>query len=121
MATNIDPKQISDIREMVKEAQNTLKNVENMLAKIIGENSNPLPDWMGDRLKVWKEIDSRGGVVEHNEYIKILDKVGYDHRGAGGFFRGEKPSLTLLAGDRIALTPIAKEYLEQYKDYLDDL
>jgi len=114
-------KKIEDVLERVKDMQSTLRSIESMLSEIVGESMSQPPEWMIDRLKVWKAIDAKGGIVEYDEYLKILDRVGYDHRGAGGFFKGKNPSLTGVAGDRIALTPRAKEYLDEYKDFLNEL
>ena len=71
------------------------------------------------RLRVWKKIQDRGGVVTREELHEIVEEIGMDPRGLGGFFAGPDSSLVHVAQDKIALRQWAAEEVERYRRWLE--
>ncbi len=114
-------RELRNIRERLERIQEDLEEVRVRLARLTGEAESfeiP-PEWMQPRLRVWHEIHQKGGIVPLEELHKIAGKIGYDLRGLGGFFGGNEPSLTRIAGGKVALTESAVKKVERYKDWLE--
>ena len=110
--------QIQEILETIRNCQVELKRAENTLLQLLGEEQESVPEWMLLRLKIWKSIKEKGGIVTKEELYQIAKKVGIDNRGLGGFFTGKNASLVQLGDDKVALTQVGEKKLNQYEEHL---
>lgn len=115
-------KQIQEILETIRSCQVELKSAENELLKLLGEETQDIvPEWMLPRLKIWKGVKEAGGVITKKDLYQIATKVGIDNRGLGGFFTGKNASLVQLGDNKVALTQVGEEKLEQFQDTLEEI
>jgi len=104
----------NEISPLVKEQVLTLlgqtkKNIEE-IEKLLRESKKGEESSF---IKVLKEVVKKGGVVDKEVWKTIGNKQGYDSRGLGGFFKGDKPIMVSIAGDKRAITERGKRLLEQ--------
>jgi len=79
----------------------------------------PVPEWMKRRLRVWKRVWNKGGVISREQLHSIASEVGLDNRGLGGFFVGNRRSLIKLPDGRIQLSEAAVEAVKKYGEQVD--
>ena len=67
------------------------------------------------RLHVLKEIYSKGGVISRQEFHQIGERYGYPKQALGCFFVGKRKPLTMISGDKVALTPNGERELRRHR------
>lgn len=97
-----------------------LRQQLNELKAIVSPNVNAL-DWWDRRCHVLVDVYQHDGVVTADEWYSIGEKYGYDRRGLGGFFAGNSPSMTQIAGGRHALTEAGRRDAEEYVEIHPEL
>jgi len=107
---------IERIREVVEQMEIQMKE----LKKMIGRRTQGEKQELVRRVDILQAIIDKGGVVTQDEYWQILQDSGMDRQGGGGWFVGTKPSLTYIAGDRVALTSEGKVRLGEWKRRIGD-
>jgi hypothetical protein len=116
----LNKEDIKEILNALDKARNELDNIRAILAKLTGETVLLIPpEWERKRLKAWAKIHEKGDLVTYDEWQKIVNHVGYDPRGTGGFFAGDNPSLIWVGEDKVALTKWAAQEVEKYRQWLE--
>ena len=112
-----------DLQEILRSIERVQTQIEEIRANIqtlLGEETEfAPPDWLRDRLKVWKKIVDIGGVVTRAQLYAIADEEEYDRRGLGGFFAGPQSSLVEIGSDKIGIRRWAVEEVEKYREWLE--
>lgn len=107
--------EITDALRTIEKAMSQLRRAKQTLSQYVGEAVGEPPEWLRNRLKVWKKIYQEGKIVTRTKFHQILKSAGYsDPRMAGGFFQGRYCSLVYVAGDKVALTEVAIDSLKEY-------
>ncbi len=108
---------MADNRENLEQALQQVERIQTQLSELKAKIQSLLgketeftpPDWLQDRLRVWKKILDKGGVVTRDKLYEIVDDEGYDRRGLGGFFAGPDSSLVEVGNDKIGIRPWAAD------------
>jgi len=108
--------QLERIREVVEQMEIQMKELKRM----IGRRTSGEKQELIRRVKILQAIGDKGGVITQEEYYQILQDSGMDRQGGGGWFVGSKPSLTYIAGNRVALTSEGKVRLGEWKKRIED-
>jgi hypothetical protein len=117
---SIERSDVERILQKVERVQPQLLEIRSDLQSLLGEETEfAPPNWLKDRLKVWKAIVDRGGVVTRGELYEIADEQGYKRRGLGGFFAGPDSSLVEVGSDKIGIRKWALDEVEKYRRWLN--
>ena len=116
----IKKEDLHEVLQSIEKVQMQLEEIRGHIQNLLGETQFAPPDWLRDRLRVWKRIADEGGVVTRAKLYEIADEVGYDRRGLGGFFAGPESSLVELGKDKIGIRRWAAEEVENYREWLEN-
>ena len=108
---------IEEIREVIEQMENQMQE----LKRIIGRRTSDEKQELVRRVNILEAIENKESVVSQDEYYEILQNAGMDRQGGGGWFVGTKPSLTYIAGNRVALTADGRKKLEEWKRRIGNL
>ena len=114
-----DESEITHI-EMIREVVERMEIQMKELKKMIGRRTQGEKQELVRRVNILQAIGDKGGVITQEEYWQILKEAGMDRQGGGGWFVGTKPSLTYIAGTRVALTSEGKVRLGDWKRRIED-
>ena len=113
-------KDLQEILRSIEKVETQIEEIRANIQALLGEETGfSPPDWLIDRLKVWKKIVDRDGVVTRAQLHAIVDEEGYDRRGLGGFFAGPQSSLVEVGSDKIGIRRWAVEEVEKYREWLE--
>ena len=112
---------LKNIKELLEQIERNIAEIRSKINTLLGEGPEKPPDWCIPRVFVWYGIYNKGGLVSRDEFHRIGEEYGYDHRGLGGFFTGKEPSLRYVGvnKDTVALEDWAKDIVERYKDWIE--
>lgn len=116
----IKKEDLQGILHSIEQVHMQIEKIKANIQGLVGEKAEfGPPDWLEDRLKVWKRILDNGGVVTRAQLYRITDEIGYDRRGVGGFFAGPDSSLVEIGSDKIGIRRWATEDVENYREWLE--
>ena len=111
--------ELEKLRGVLEEAMIKLNEATIILSRLLGEEVEEAPpSWMVRRLRVWRKIVDKGGVVTREELYETAKSVGMDKRGLGGFFTG-KASLTETVEGKVAIRKWAADLVKKYRGWLE--
>lgn len=74
--------------------------------------SEPFPI-LRKRMRLWERLHVADGIVDRETFYRLAEKVGYDRKMLGGFFKG-KGSLVWIDDDKVGLRAWAAREVEDY-------
>jgi len=120
MSRAVDASKLAEeLLPKLDELSRIVADIRMIVEKYMG-GPEPPPDWMIPRIFVWYEIYVKDGIVSRDEFHRIGKKYGYDTRGLGGFFTGDRPSLRYIGvnKDRVMLEDWAAKEVEKYMGWI---
>ena len=95
------------LRELVSEIKGKVEELERAIAIEVDEQT-PL------KYQLMKRLHDEGGVVSKQRFNELAEEVGYrDARGAQGVFAWGGKYFTMIAGERVAITPKGTSRLKE--------
>ncbi len=93
-------------KEQYMKLRDFSKQIDTILDEVKGISSEEDEDskYWNKRMGVLADVMLKGGVVTEDEWGEIGEKQGYDRRGLGGYFAGDKCSMVKIGNDKRAIT-----------------
>jgi len=107
----IKQEQYDMLKEVIEKAQKVLNEI-----KGIEKEGDENKAYWSRRMGVLATVMLEGGVVTGERWVEIGKERGYDPRGTAGFYAGEKSTMTVIGGDKRAITDYG---MNDVKDWLN--